>query len=604
MLNRQIYAKKALSPGRGKVSMDFEYYFRDELRNLKELGDLVAEESPALAEFLATSADDAAVMRLFEGFAALTGRLRQRIDDAFPEVTQPLLERVWPTPLHAMPSISVMEIAAKDRAIEYHVEQGTEFTSDSDIGQSCRFRTVHPLSIQPLFIQGYSLLNSPEGSVLAVRLRWAGAIDGERSFLFKQPVDLFLGPDSYHAGILLLWFEQYLGSVALRRPGDGGDVHFSPGAIAAKAVCAESLALSVFPTNYWRLQLALEYFYAPRVADFVTLDFSAEPCRVTVDDNGEFTLAFNFERAFPFQALPAEAFLLHCVPVINLFPSQSLPLQAETARPSFAIEPREKSHSIHSITGVYGTIEPDEEGDNASRGAAVSYPLISRFTPQPFAEQRFYQLHRDSVFPDIPTHRLSFVDARGNTLDGLLPRETVYCELMCSNGKLAEAINPGRRLFASKTLGSGLLARNVTPVSVAHPPIFNSHCHWPLIDLLSLNAFTLADKHMVSHILQVLQLHADADRPLAKKVKRYCEGISQISSVPMDYLVKGIPYRGKAVTLFLDPEQYPDAGEMYRFALLLVRLLPYCLPAKLILKTDILINSTADRWYFDAVKGA
>jgi type VI secretion system protein ImpG len=440
--------------------------------------------------------------------------------------------------------------------------------------------------------------------VLAIRLRWSGGIDGERSFLFKQPVDLFLGPDSYHAGILLLWFEQYLGSVVLKRPTGRGDVHFSPGVITAKTVCAESLALAVFPATYWRLQLALESFYAPRVADFVTLDFSAEPCRVTVDDDGEFTLAFNFERAFPFQALPAEAFLLHCVPAINLFPSQSLPLQTEAARPSFAIEPREKSQSIHSITGVYGTIEPDEEGDTANRGAAVSYPLISRFTPQPFTEQRFYQLHRDYIFPGIPTHRLSFVDARGNILDGLLPRETVYCQLLCSNGKLAEGIAPGRRLLASKTLGSGLLARNVTPVSVAHPPIFDSHRHWPLIDLLSLNIFTLADSQIVSQLFQVLQLHADADRPLAKKVKRYCEGISQIASVPKDYLVMGVPHRGKAVTIFLSPEHYPDAGEMYRFALLLVRLLPYCLPANLILKIDILINETADGWFFDATKGS
>ncbi|WP_411752322.1 type VI secretion system baseplate subunit TssF [Serratia sp. (in: enterobacteria)] len=89
--------------------MDFEHYFRDELRYLKELGDLVAEESPALAEFLASSADDAAVRRLFEGFAALTGRLRQRIDDAFPEVTQPLLERVWPTTYRKSHTLSITE---------------------------------------------------------------------------------------------------------------------------------------------------------------------------------------------------------------------------------------------------------------------------------------------------------------------------------------------------------------------------------------------------------------------------------------------------------------------------------------------------------------
>lgn len=65
--------------------------FVEELEYLRRLGRVFARRNPGLEAFLGASAKDAGVQRLLEGFAFLTARLRLKIDDDFPEITQPLL---------------------------------------------------------------------------------------------------------------------------------------------------------------------------------------------------------------------------------------------------------------------------------------------------------------------------------------------------------------------------------------------------------------------------------------------------------------------------------------------------------------------------------
>ena len=63
--------------------MSFEKYFRDELDYLRQLGRDAAIERPHLAAFLSEQGSDPDVERLLEGFAFLTGNLREKIDDQY-----------------------------------------------------------------------------------------------------------------------------------------------------------------------------------------------------------------------------------------------------------------------------------------------------------------------------------------------------------------------------------------------------------------------------------------------------------------------------------------------------------------------------------------
>ncbi|WP_205895569.1 type VI secretion system baseplate subunit TssF, partial [Pseudomonas viridiflava] len=85
--------------------MSFNDYYQDELAALRHLGRRFSERNPALAPFLGQAGLDPDVERLLEGFAFLTGRLRQKLDDELPELTHSLMNLLWPNYLRPLPSV-------------------------------------------------------------------------------------------------------------------------------------------------------------------------------------------------------------------------------------------------------------------------------------------------------------------------------------------------------------------------------------------------------------------------------------------------------------------------------------------------------------------
>lgn len=92
--------------------MEFEErYYRQELDHLRQLSKLLATEKPHLARFLAEKEADPDIERLLEGVAFLTGNLRQKIEDEFPELTHGLIRMLWPNYLRPVPSMTLIEYA-------------------------------------------------------------------------------------------------------------------------------------------------------------------------------------------------------------------------------------------------------------------------------------------------------------------------------------------------------------------------------------------------------------------------------------------------------------------------------------------------------------
>lgn len=90
--------------------MEFEErYYRQELDYLRQLSKLLATEKPHLARFLAEKGTDPDIERLLEGVAFLTGNLRQKIEDEFPELTHGLIKMLWPNYLRPVPSMTLIE---------------------------------------------------------------------------------------------------------------------------------------------------------------------------------------------------------------------------------------------------------------------------------------------------------------------------------------------------------------------------------------------------------------------------------------------------------------------------------------------------------------
>jgi type VI secretion system protein ImpG len=84
-------------------------YYDAEMHYLLEAGEEFARAHPEQAAMLnldKAGARDSYVERLFEGFAFLIGRLREKLDDDLPELTEGLVSLLWPHYLHTQGAAS------------------------------------------------------------------------------------------------------------------------------------------------------------------------------------------------------------------------------------------------------------------------------------------------------------------------------------------------------------------------------------------------------------------------------------------------------------------------------------------------------------------
>ena len=130
----------------------FNKYYQDELAFLREMGEEFAAAHPQVAHMLASHGTDPDVERLLEGFAFLTGRIRQKLDDELPEITHTLMGLLWPHYLRPIPAMSVVEFqprpaALRDRQV---VDRGVEIHSVPVEGTPCRFRTAAAVEMWPI----------------------------------------------------------------------------------------------------------------------------------------------------------------------------------------------------------------------------------------------------------------------------------------------------------------------------------------------------------------------------------------------------------------------------------------------------------------------
>src|SRR6516165_6746462 len=109
----------------------FNKYYESELAYLRELGRGYAQAHPGTAGFLAERSGDPDVERLLEGFAFIAAKVRERTDDAIPEVVHELADLVLPHYLRPIPATTIVQFRPQPRALRgaVPVPRGTELGS-------------------------------------------------------------------------------------------------------------------------------------------------------------------------------------------------------------------------------------------------------------------------------------------------------------------------------------------------------------------------------------------------------------------------------------------------------------------------------------------
>src|SRR5690554_2259323 len=133
----------------------FSRYYQSELTYLREIGKEFAQQHPSVAGAFYERGGDPDVERLLEGFAFLTARIRERIDDAVPELVDSIASIVLPQMVRPIPACSIAQFSARGTSERgaHLIPAGSQIASPPVDGTRVIFQTTADVRMLPLSIK-------------------------------------------------------------------------------------------------------------------------------------------------------------------------------------------------------------------------------------------------------------------------------------------------------------------------------------------------------------------------------------------------------------------------------------------------------------------
>jgi type VI secretion system protein ImpG len=552
--------------------VSFNQYYQSELNALRQLGGVFAERNPALAHFLGQGGRDPDVERLLEGFAFLTGRLREKLDDDLPELTHSLMYLLWPNYMRPLPSFSMVQfqpltqvgpavIAARDTQIE----------SEPVDGVICKFRTCYATEIQALKLATLNYSEAGEGAILTLRLEVTG--DGHLGGLELSRLRLHFSDDPYISKTLYLSLLRHLESVDLLLLGTDKEYE-KPAAVSLTLPpdCvqpvgfAEDEALIPYPLNTFRGYRYLQEYFAFH-EKFLFVDVSGLEVlhslpEDTLKHSSGIELRFNITKNGMERQRPTiKNVLLYCTPIVNLFTSDASPIRFDGKQDHYMLLPDEEKRGHRSVFSVdkVGTSEADGQRE-------VFVPFESFEHDASFdagqARPHYSVRQRSSLSHEGLDTFLSF-GAQNIDLS-----QTVSVDLTCTNQNLPRRLKVGD-IHNTKTTLETLIFKNIQVPTASYAPPLNRDFLWKLISNMSLNYVSLANVNALKVILETYDLPRYYDQKSLQVSKTLLDGLKSISHQHVDRLHRGLPVRGLRTELLIDPKGYVGEGDLFLFASIL-----------------------------------
>jgi type VI secretion system protein ImpG len=569
------------------VRDDLLFYYERELTYLRQMGAEFAEKYPKVASRLVleqTKCEDPHVERLLEGFAFLAARVHLKIDDEFPEISESLLNVVYPHYIRPIPSMSIAQFHLDPEQGElssgFNIPREAMVYSRPVGGVACKFRTCFDTTLWPLAITSAEW-KTPERisppikttdcyAVLRMELRCLGDIKFERLALDK--LRFFINAEGNLAHSLYELLANNCRQIILRDPMRGTKKHpiVLPGSSLRATGFDENQSLLPYSRrSFTGYRLLQEYFTFPQKFLFLDLEGLDKLRTSGFENRAEILFLIRpFQRADRQQGLEVgvseQTFRLGCAPIVNLFPQTSEPILVDQKRHEYLVVPdarRKQSTEAFSVESVVG-VTP-----TASR--TVQYePLYSFGHSAEERDQAFWYATRRPCGwrTDGATDvYVSFVDLSGHPAS---PQEdAITVRLTCFNRDLPSRLPFGNESGDFELDGGGPVKRIVAlvkPTGVVQPQIGKA-LHWRLISQLSLNYLSIVDDGAEA-LREILRLY---NMTGSVHLDRQIQGILSVGSQPALTQIAsedGVSFvRGRKVRIEFDEEQFTGGG-VYLFA--------------------------------------
>ncbi|OUS24907.1 hypothetical protein A9Q99_22915 [Gammaproteobacteria bacterium 45_16_T64] len=556
--------------------MAFNKYFHDELTAIRELGKEFAQRNPRIAPFLAVEAQDPDVERLLEGFAFLTGRLRQKLDDELPELTHSVMNLLWPNFLRPIPSMSILQFKPMPILTEgQRIEKNVEIDSVPVDGTVCRFRTCYDVPIYPLEITHFERQDRPSGTSLNLVLGLTSNTTIDE--LTIDSLRFFLHGEVHVAQALYLWFSRYVESVRISGI-DELDQEVPLAVLGQEAVApvgfADDESLLPYSEHTFKgYRLIQEYFSLPEKFHFIEL-INLDVIQKTIAQRDDLEgikglkFDFSFSRVLDKHVSPSiDNFRLFCTPIVNLFSHDAKPIRLDHRRTEYRVLPEGSDHQHYETVSI-DKVEGWGHEDHQCREYKQFESFDHAHTINEAAQRMYYRQRLKSSVSGygIDTY-LAFVN---DNEDAVIPQaESISVSLTCSNRHLPTMLGVGD--IGVATGGSPEYAEfhNITYVTPSFTPPLDQGFHWRLISNMSLNYMSLCHLDTFKSILSTYDYRSYYDRQQARASQHRLDGVDAISASSEDRLYQGVPIRGIKTKVKMKESCFSSEGDMYIFASIL-----------------------------------
>ena len=563
------------------MSAELLPYYERELLFIRKRASEFAERYPERAAALKLThagCDDPHVERMIEAFALIAGRIQRKIDDEFPEITQALLELLYPHLVRQVPSMAIAQFevdAEQVKSATGHVVPRRSIAYGEPLGGvQCRFRTAYPVRLFPIRVSSASFSHAANvpGGVSGTNARYALRIElqtrgtAKFSALHIHELRFHLGGDLQAAHWLYELLLTKTSRVLVRCQEKGGkwySTSLEAGSIREVGYNRDEAVLPYSETSFQGYRLLQEYFSFPQKFLFFDLAQLEKITGGPFSDRLELVILLDeFQRAeratFLESAVNTETFQLGCTPVVNLFDLCGEPIRLSHTRTEYPIVPDVHSPlaaEVYSVNRVTSVVPYSEEPKEYRPFYSFRHGEHSRAEAFWCAARRPSERDGDSgtdVF-------LSLVDRNFNPVTPAAEAVTTY--LTCSNRNLPERLGLNGRWGELSLESSAIVQTRVVrgPTKAIRPPMRKA-LQWRLISHLSLNHLSLVEGG-VDALREILRLYDTAGNASSE---RQISGLSAVTSRRKMARLEsehGLMFcQGVAVDTEFDEEQFVGSG--------------------------------------------
>jgi len=361
-------------------------YYERELTFLREMGAEFAQKYPKIASRLVLEQDkceDPHVERLLEGLAFLAARVHLKIDDEFPEITEALLNILYPHYMRPIPSMSIVEFVVDSEQINpetgLKIDRGATLNSQPVGGAPCKFRTCYDTTFWPVGVESAEWTTADRlrppikaadtAGAIRLELKCAGDVSFQK--LSMNTLRFYLSGEGALTNTLYELLSNNCARIVVRDPSPKSKaqpVYLEPSELRAVGFAENEGMLPFTRRSFAGYRLLMEYFCFPQKFLFFDLSGLNRLRTAGFSDRAEVIFLISpFERAERRESLEtgisAKTFRTDCVPVVNLFRHTAEPILLTQTRYEYQVVPDISRRNAMGVFSIDDVVSADPRSD-------------------------------------------------------------------------------------------------------------------------------------------------------------------------------------------------------------------------------------------------